>query len=459
MKNTTFGERYPVAFIIALIDVMVVVVAAYMAYYIRFGNFHWPIYYGVVIIITALLLVINSIFSGIYHSWRGLSVSKQLVKLVGCWVMAFAVLMVLLVFFKQNYLFSRIWMGGWLVLGILISCLYKGILFWFLKTLRKKGHNIKSVAVIGRGKALNKIMDKSSQHAEYGFNVVKFIDLPEFENGSGSLDKELQQSSLETAHEIWICLSLKDGDLLKQILYQLRYSTAEIRYFPRFEDIRLLNHKVTNILGMYALDLSCTPMDGVSHFIKRLEDLVLGSLIAVLVLPICGVIAIAVKLSSPGPVLFKQYRNGIGGKRIKMYKFRTMRVHQEENGCVAQAKMNDPRLTKIGAYLRKTSLDELPQFYNVLQGRMSIVGPRPHALAHNEYYKDLVESYMWRHKVKSGITGWAQVNGYRGETEILEKMKKRVQYDLWYIENWSFWLDLKIILLTVFKGFANKNAY
>ncbi|MGD9872416.1 MAG: exopolysaccharide biosynthesis polyprenyl glycosylphosphotransferase, partial [Thauera sp.] len=181
--------------------------------------------------------------------------------------------------------------------------------------------------------------------------------------------------------------------------------------------------------------------------------------IFLMILPVCIVIALAIKLTSPGPVLFKQYRTGINGQRFKVYKFRSMVVHQESAGHVTQAKKGDARVTPIGAFLRRTSLDELPQFFNVLQGRMSIVGPRPHALAHNEYYKDLVESYMQRHQVKPGITGWAQVNGLRGETDTLEKMKARVEHDLWYIDNWSLWLDLKIIFLTVFKGFVNPNAY
>ena len=158
-------------------------------------------------------------------------------------------------------------------------------------------------------------------------------------------------------------------------------------------------------------------------------------------------------------MLFKQKRHGWDGKPITVYKFRTMKVHEEENGQVTQAKRNDPRVTRFGAFLRRTSLDELPQFFNVLQGRMSIVGPRPHALAHNEMYKEQVEAYMQRHRVKPGITGWAQINGWRGETDTLDKMEKRVEYDLYYIENWSLWFDLKIIFLTLFKGFVHKSAY
>lgn len=170
-------------------------------------------------------------------------------------------------------------------------------------------------------------------------------------------------------------------------------------------------------------------------------------------------ISLLIKATSKGPVLFKQSRHGWDGRVIKVYKFRTMVVHEEEKGHVTQAKSGDVRVTHVGRFLRKTSLDELPQFFNVLQGRMSIVGPRPHALAHNEFYKETIHAYMQRHRMKPGITGWAQINGWRGETDTLEKMQKRVEYDLYYINNWSLGFDLKIIILTLFRGFINRNAY
>ncbi len=458
MRNPTFADRYPIAFIVLITDVLVVFCAASFAFYLRFDQYDWPFHYQVVTAIFSLLFVVNCLFSGVYNSWRGLSLVKQLFKLFVCWTVAFAILAALLVFTKQNDLFSRWWLALWFFSGVSFSCLYRALVFWLLRVLRKRGKNVKGVAIIGAGKAVDKIQDKSSSHLEYGFNVAITIDLTQLEKGQ-NIPGLLQEIQLHDIHEIWICLPLKDGELLKEILYELRNSTADIRYFPDFQDLRLLNHKVTNILGMYALDLSSSAIDGTSHWIKWTEDIVLGILISTLVFPLCVVIAIAIKLTSPGPVLFKQYRNGVGGKKFKVYKFRTMEVHQEENGNVTQAIKGDPRVTKLGAFLRKTSLDELPQFYNVLQGRMAIVGPRPHALIHNEYYMDLVESYMWRHKVKPGITGWAQVNGYRGRVDELEKMKKRVQYDLWYIENWSLWLDIKIILWSIIKGFVNKNAY
>ncbi len=458
MKSLTFADRYPIAFLISLVDMAVVFLSALLAYFYRFDHWQLPIHYKVVILVVALIYILVCVFTGIYGSWRGQKIVRQLLKVAGCWVVTFAFLAVILVILKQNELFSRIWMGAWFISGIVISCTYKGVLFWLLTRLRKRGANIKMVALVGSGNLMNKIQQQSEDHKEFGFKVINCINLDS--NQHSGFEKQLKKTAEQGhVHEVWICLPLRDGELLKKILYELRYSTAEIRFFPSFEDIRLLNHKPTDVMGFFALDLSCSPMDGVNQWFKRMEDFMLGIPIFILLLPVGILIAIAVKISSPGPVVFKQYRNGVGGKKFKVYKFRSMRVHEHEQGKLVQACRNDDRITRVGAFLRKTSLDELPQFYNVLQGRMSIVGPRPHALEHNEYYKDLVESYMWRHKVKPGITGWAQVNGLRGETETLEKMKKRVEYDLWYIENWSLWLDLKIIIMTPFKIFSDKNAY
>ncbi|MBA1884175.1 exopolysaccharide biosynthesis polyprenyl glycosylphosphotransferase, partial [Escherichia coli] len=213
-----------------------------------------------------------------------------------------------------------------------------------------------------------------------------------------------------------------------------------------------------DVNGVPVVPLFDTPMNGINMVFKRIEDLLIASLILILISPILILIALSVKLTSKGPVIFRQIRYGMDGKPIKVYKFRSMNVMENDEN-VKQATKNDTRVTKVGAFLRKTSLDELPQFFNVITGQMSIVGPRPHAVAHNELYRDLIEGYMLRHKVKPGITGWAQINGWRGETDTLDKMKMRVEYDLAYIREWSIWLDIKIIFLTVFKGFVNKSAY
>src|SRR5690606_11613964 len=298
------------------------------------------------------------------------------------------------------------------------------------------------------------IRSKQGELSEHGYRIVKTLPLGRTEAWLDQLVSEVVESGV---HEVWLCLPLHEGESIKTILHALRHQTVDIRYLPDLGDLPLLNHQVGEIAGLYALDLNRTPMEGPARLVKRVEDLILGAVITVVMLPICLVIAIAIKATSTGPIIFKQYRTGINGRRFKVYKFRSMEVHDEGSGQVTQACYGDPRITRLGAFLRRTSLDELPQFYNVLQGRMSIVGPRPHALSHNEYYKDQVESYMQRHKVKPGITGWAQVNGYRGETDTLEKMEKRVEYDLWYINNWSLALDIKIIVMTVFKGFINRQ--
>ena len=238
-----------------------------------------------------------------------------------------------------------------------------------------------------------------------------------------------------------------------------RSDLIEIRFIPDIFGFKLLNHDVFEIAGIPIISLTQTPMAGTNRLLKAIEDRVLASLILVVISPLLLFIIVGIKLSSKGPIFFRQKRHGWDGKEIVVCKFRTMVVHKETDNIVTQATKNDPRLTKFGAFLRRTSLDELPQFINVLQGRMSIVRPRPHPLQHNEIYRNKIDSYMLRHHVKPGITGWAQINGWRGETDTLEKMQKRIEYDLFYINNWSLLFDLKIIFLTLFKGMFGKNVY
>jgi putative colanic acid biosynthesis UDP-glucose lipid carrier transferase len=229
---------------------------------------------------------------------------------------------------------------------------------------------------------------------------------------------------------------------------------VSVRYFPDLTDIRLLNHRMAQIVGLYALELNYSPLDSAPlRLLKGMEDRLLGSCLFIGFLPLMLLVALLVRVQMGGPVLFKQYRHGIDGKRFKIYKFRTMTLHRATH--TAQACHGDARITPLGQFLRRTSLDELPQLYNVLQGRMSLVGPRPHAMDHNEYYKDVIEDYMQRHRVKPGMTGWAQVHGWRGSTRALGDMKKRVEYDLYYIDNWSIGLDIKILVMTALKGFFN----
>lgn len=451
----TFAERYPVPFLVALLDFLIVLTAGILAHYYRFGTFEMGGRYNTATTITAIIVVVCLAMGGVYGSQRGHAFLRQFSVLLAGWVAAAGIVLSLTFFLKVSENYSRIWFSTMLIAGGCLSLVLRSCVFLILRRLRSSGLNLKTVLIVDSGGSSASQLSNGSELDEYGFKVVS--NLP-FDQQQTWLDRLVKTVDDLAVHEVWLCLPLTEGGVIRSIMYALRHHTVAVRFIPEWGDIRLLNHKVSHIAGVYSLDLSCSPMDGPPRWIKRFEDLVLGTIISLLISPVCIAIALAIKLTSSGPILFKQYRTGINGKKFKVYKFRSMVVHSEDCS-VTQATRNDVRITRVGAFLRRTSLDELPQFFNVLQGRMSIVGPRPHALSHNEYYKDLVESYMQRHKVKPGITGWAQVSGYRGETDTLEKMQKRVEYDLWYIDNWSFWLDIRIIVLTVFKGFVGKNAY
>ena len=259
-------------------------------------------------------------------------------------------------------------------------------------------------------------------------------------------------------HEVYITLPLGSQPRILELLESLQGTTASLYFVPDVFGISIIQGRLEDVNGVPVVGICDTPFTGTNELVKRVSDIILASIILVLISPILLACAIGVKLSSPGPIIFKQRRNGLDGEEIIVYKFRSMRV-MDNGAVVKQATKDDPRITKFGAFIRRTSLDELPQFINVLQGRMSIVGPRPHAVAHNEQYRKLIKAYMVRHKVKPGITGWAQVNGFRGETETLEKMQARVEFDLEYLRNWSLGLDLQIIARTVRLMLFDRNAY
>ena len=261
-----------------------------------------------------------------------------------------------------------------------------------------------------------------------------------------------------SVREVYITLPLGSQPRIVELLEGVQGTTASLFFVPDVFGISIIQGRLQDISGVPVVGICETPFTGTNELIKRISDVVISLAILVLISPLLLVVAIGVKLSSPGPVIFKQRRNGLDGEEIIVYKFRSM--HAMDNGSVVrQATKDDPRITRFGAFLRRSSMDELPQFINVLQGRMSIVGPRPHAVAHNEEYRKLIKAYMVRHKVKPGITGWAQVNGLRGETDTIDKMKTRVEYDLEYLRNWSLALDLQIILRTLRLVIFDRHAY
>lgn len=274
----------------------------------------------------------------------------------------------------------------------------------------------------------------------------------------GSLAQVSEQVRQKGVREVYITLPLGSQPRIVQLLEQLQGTTASLFFVPDVFGISIIQGRLQDMNGVPVVGICETPFTGTNELIKRISDVVLASLILVLISPLMLALAVGVKLSSPGPIVFKQRRNGLDGEEIIVYKFRSMRA-MDNGSVVKQATKGDPRITKFGAFIRRTSLDELPQFINVLQGRMSIVGPRPHAVAHNEEYRQLIKAYMVRHKVKPGITGWAQVNGLRGETDTIDKMKARVEYDLEYLRNWSLGLDLQIIVRTVRLVLFDRHAY
>ncbi|MDF4851027.1 undecaprenyl-phosphate glucose phosphotransferase, partial [Vibrio parahaemolyticus] len=274
----------------------------------------------------------------------------------------------------------------------------------------------------------------------------------------GAVNQALERAKRGEVDYVYIAMPMHAKERIASILNQFSDTTANTYLIPDFFTYNLLHSRWDQIGQVQTLSVFDTPFAGVSSWIKRFEDILFSSIILVLISPILLAIAIGIKLTSKGPVIFKQHRYGLDGRKIEVWKFRSMTT-MDQGPNIKQATKNDPRITPFGGFLRRTSLDELPQFINVLQGTMSIVGPRPHAVAHNEEYRQIVARYMLRHKVKPGITGWAQINGYRGETDTLYKMEKRVEFDLDYIHHWSVWMDIKIIFLTVFKGFTGSNAY
>lgn len=274
----------------------------------------------------------------------------------------------------------------------------------------------------------------------------------------GTIDQLSDTVKQQHVQVIYLSLPMASQPRILQLLDNLKDTTTSIYFLPDMFFTDLIQGHTGSVCGLPVISVCETPFRGASGFVKRASDILLSLLILVLISPLLLVLALLVKYSSPGPIIFKQRRYGLDGEEILVYKFRSMTV-TEDGDSIQQAQKGDKRVTPLGAFMRRTSIDELPQFINVLQGRMSIVGPRPHAVAHNELYRKLIKGYMVRHKVRPGITGWAQVNGYRGETSTLDRMQGRIDYDLDYLRNWSLRLDLNIILATIRLVLKDEQAH
>lgn len=452
---------------VRIVDIMMVMMAAYFAYYERFREWLLSPPYLAAIAISIVTIPIVFSFCKVYASIRGEGFIKHIFALTQAVFLMGMVLAGLSFFTKSGDVYSRTWFVMWMMFAWFLLVLCRLALLLFLRFMRSKGLNERTVVIIGASVLGIKLAETVQQALWTGFRIVAFMD-DDASHKPKSLchipviqvpDSLSDYLATHKIDEIWLALPLAAESRVKKILYELRNHTITTRFVLDIFGLDLLNHSITEIAGMPVLNIRSTPMVGTNRLVKAIEDRLISALILLLIAPLFLLIAVGVKLSSKGPVFFKQKRLGWDGRIIEVYKFRSMIMHIEKNNEVQQATLDDSRVTAFGRFLRRSSLDELPQFLNVLQGRMSIVGPRPHALAHNELYKDMIHTYMQRHRVKPGITGWAQVNGWRGETDTLLKMKKRVECDLYYINNWSLSFDLKIIFLTLFRGFINRNAY
>ncbi len=414
-------------------------------------------------ILSGLLLPVMNQINGLYHGWRGRSIFEGSRILFRSWLMVWALLIIVAFLLKTSEQYSRVILGTWFLFTPIILVGYRLVIRFILAQLYKAGIFIKKVAIYGSGDAFEHLRKIFNLNRWLGYQLVNIYDDLEGEVANhelkGGFDILLEDAKAGLFQTLYITLPASRESEIKLLLNELSDTTVTVRYLPDFFSYGLMHSSMTTIGGLPVINIYNTPLnDPGKAAIKRLEDIILSILILILISPALLIIAVGIKLTSPGPVIFKQRRYGLNGEEFDVYKFRSMTT-QDNGPVVKQASKNDRRLTRFGAFLRRTSLDELPQFINVIQGRMSIVGPRPHAVAHNEEYRKLIPKYMRRHLVKPGITGWAQVNGWRGETDTLEKMQKRVDFDLFYINHWSLWVDIKIIILTVFKGFINKNAY
>jgi putative colanic acid biosynthesis UDP-glucose lipid carrier transferase len=354
----------------------------------------------------------------------------------------------------------------WVAGTPLLQLLAYALVGWQLRRLFSSEQHIERVMVVGLNDTGRRLAKEVNSRRQYGMQLVCFADDRSGErlgNNApapvmGGLEDVADLVRQNDISRIYVALPMASQPRILKLLDDLRDTTASIYFVPDLFIFDLIQARVDRVADIPVVAVCETPFYGINLLLKRLSDIVLSSLILLMIAPIMLAVAIAVKMSSPGPMLFKQRRYGLDGKEILVYKFRSMTV-TEDGAKVVQATKNDQRITRVGAFIRKTSLDELPQFINVLEGKMSIVGPRPHAVAHNEQYRKLIKGYMVRHKVKPGITGWAQVNGYRGETETLDKMEKRIEYDLDYLRNWSLRLDLSIIIRTALLVVKDSNAY
>ena len=453
--------------VLRVIDAVVVIAAAVAAYALRHGHLEVPFSYVVVTVIGVVLMVNALHAARLYVFDELMRLPGQLYKLSALLPAVLMMLLVLGYFTKTSEEFSRVWIALWFGLSFAGLIAVRGVMLVHLRRWQRHGRLTRNVVIIGAGELGQRLVHHLAKSCEPGIKLLGLFDdrqtrIPMQVEGYdvlGTVDDLVAFMHETRVDDLIIALPWNNEPRLVECMNRLKTVPVNVHLCPDAIGFHLYNRGVTHVGGVPLFSISEPPLSGWSQLLKTTEDRILAALILVLIAPLLAVIAVMVKLDSPGPVLFRQKRYGFNNEVITVYKFRTMVDDPSYADGARQATRGDARVTRLGAFLRRHSLDELPQLVNVLRGEMSVVGPRPHAVAHNEQYARLIDGYLGRHKVKPGITGWAQVNGLRGETDTLEKMEARVQHDLYYVDHWSLLFDLRILLLTVILGFRSEKAY
>jgi putative colanic acid biosysnthesis UDP-glucose lipid carrier transferase len=454
---------------VMLFDVIAVVALLYYFAVERTGGFASA--YVTLAATTAVLMPIIYRANDVSHRMRLGGWLLESSVLLRAWLITLMFLVTLSFLTKSTETFSREALLKWVVASYFAQVTIHGVIRFALSRLRSRGLNVRYAVVVGRGAGLDDFIELMQRNRWIGINLVGTIDFNELEKqypedahdklalsqrAWNSLDQLLASRAVDT---IYFALPANDVWGMEALAERLAGEAIEINWVPDLSSLLLLNSSVRELEGQPIICLSDSPLSGGRAFLKRVEDIVLGILFLIPAIPLMLIVAAAILLTNGPPILFRQRRGGLYGRPIEVWKFRTMHVHDEPAGCVRQAGRGDPRVTKLGAFLRRSSLDELPQLLHVVTGRMSLVGPRPHALEHDEQYGELVDRYLLRYKIKPGITGWAQVNGWRGETDLVDKMEMRVAYDLYYIRHWSIALDIRVIWMTLTRILGDARAY
>ncbi len=446
-------------------DVLVIAAVALAIYRIQFGDLELELPYTSGLIRTVLLVLVVFPAAGIYRSWRGESSQLEIGRLWLAWAGVMVVQLLIAWALKTTEHYSRVAASTWFVSAGVVLTIDRLVLRWILGYIRARGMDSRRVLLIGGTQAGQRILAAARSSAWMGLDVLGYVGTPYDQveivdspilGDLSCLPKIVEEYAPD---QIWIALPMRAEETIQKVLQLTLDTPATVRFVPDFFGYELINHHAVALAGVPVITLRSSRVEGHAGLIKAIEDRSIAFLLLVLLGPLMVLIGLGVKLSSSGPVLFKQKRHGLGGKEFNVLKFRSMHRHGEGQGEITQAKRNDTRVTPFGRFLRSTSLDELPQLINVLRGDMSIVGPRPHAVEHNQHFSERLRGYMQRHGMKPGMTGLAQINGFRGETDTLDKMARRVECDISYIKHWSLWLDISIILMTPYVLLKRTNAY